>query len=94
MKMALLSKLRLRTQQQDRRAKDGEPRMSLEVSGTMVGLERVARSGSPCSKSMEAAGAVDWHSVSAEYTHDPTDNSTDPEAHFIIATLSLILPQF
>ena len=45
------------------RAKDGETGMLLEVSGQLVGLERVAGSRAACTQSMAIAGVAPRHSV-------------------------------
>ena len=53
----------LQDTRQDRRAKDGEFEMSLGLSRTMVGVERVAGSRAACSQSLAVAGLVGGHVV-------------------------------
>ena len=55
--------LRFPQQGHDGRAKDGEARMSLEVSEPVGGVERVAGGWVACSQSLAAAGAAGGHSL-------------------------------
>ena len=55
--------LQLQNRQRDRRAKDGEIEMSLGMSRTMVGMERLAGCRIACSQSLAFAGAADGYVV-------------------------------